>query len=171
MKLIESKTLATAQASIEFTSIPQNYTDLYILSSLRDTSGIVGWVTCDVRPNGSSSSIRSIATYGFNTTVGSLPASEIYHQATQGGNTANTFSNSSIYIFNYAGSTHKLFSVDTVTEGNTANTLNATTAGLWGNTAAITSLTFIIPSINLAAGSMISLYGIAKGTDGIVTTS
>jgi len=176
MTLIETKTLSTAQASIEFTSIPQDGTDLYALTSLRDVSGTVGWATCEVRPNGSSTSITSRALYGFGTTVGSNAPTEIYHQATQGGNTANTFSNSSIYIPNYTGSTNKSFSVDTSTEGNTTNTLNAITAGLWSNSAPITSLTFIISGVNLAAGSTVSLYKInrfitpaAKATGGTIT--
>jgi hypothetical protein len=37
MKLIESKTLGTAASSIEFTSIPQTFTDLVVLVSSRQT--------------------------------------------------------------------------------------------------------------------------------------
>ena len=167
MQLIETKALTSANASIVFSNIPQTFTDLYVLTSLRDTTGTVGWVTCDVRPNGTGSNISSRVLYGFGTTVGSLPANEIYHQATQGGNTANTFSSSSIYISNYAGSTHKSFSVDTSTEGNTATTINAINASLWSDTAAITSLTFLIAAgQTLAAGSTISLYGIGGAGDG-----
>jgi hypothetical protein len=177
MTLIETKTLSSAAASIEFTAIPQDGTDLYAVASLRDASGTVGWVTCEVRPNGSSSNLNSRALYGFGTTVGSLnETTAIYHQATQGGNTANTFSNSSIYISNYTSSVNKAISVDTSTEGNTTNTINAITAGLWSNSAAITSLTFIIAGQNLAAGSTISLYKInrfvmptAKATGGTIT--
>jgi hypothetical protein len=161
--LIERKELTQAASSIEFTGIPQFYTDLFILTSLRDVTGTVGWATCDVRPNGSSSGITTRVLYGFGTTVGSFSPTEIYHQATQGGNTANTFSNSSIYISNYAGSTNKSFSVDTSTEGNTTNTINAITAGLWSNTSPITSLTFVMGSgQSLAAGSSVSLYGINR---------
>jgi len=38
MKLIESKTLASAAAFIEFTSIPQDATDLVVLCNIRLTA-------------------------------------------------------------------------------------------------------------------------------------
>jgi hypothetical protein len=173
MQLIETKTLASTTSLIQFTAIPQSFTDLLILTSLRDTSGSAGWATVEVRPNGSSANLSSRALYGFGTTVGSLnETTAIYHQATQGGNTANTFSNSSIYISNYTSSVNKTISVDTSTEGNTTNTINAITAGLWSNSAAIISLDFVPASSAIfAIGSTISLYGITKGSSGGVTIS
>lgn len=171
MTLIETKTLASTTSLIQFTSIPQTFTDLLILTSLRDTSGSAGWATAEVRPNGNTSNITSRVLYGFGTTVGSFSPTEVYHQLTQGGNTANTFSNSSIYIPNYSGSTAKSFSVDTSTEGNTANTINAITASLWNSTAAITSLDFVPASSAIfAIGSTISLYGILKGSSSVVVS-
>jgi hypothetical protein len=166
LKLIQTQTLGTAQSSIVFSSIPQTFNDLVAVISLRDVSGTVGWISCEVRPNGSSASMTSRVLYGFSTTVGSLTGTDAGMSVPSGGNTANTFGNASVYIPNYTGSTNKSLSIDSVTEGNTAATLNAVSAALWSNTAAITSLTFIIPSVNLAAGSMISLYGVGGVGDG-----
>lgn len=167
MKLIETKTVTTAQTTVTFSDIPQNFQDLYVLSSLRDTSGTAGWATAEIRPNGSSSNLSSRALYGFGTTVGGLTTAEIYHQATQGGNTANTFSSSSVQIFNYTAAKPKQISVDTVTEGNIANTITALTTGQWNSTAPITSLSFVMASgASFAPGSTISVYGIGGAGDG-----
>jgi hypothetical protein len=172
MKLIESKTLATAAASIEFTSIPQDGTDLLVLTALRNSTPATGWADALIRPNGATTNLSSKALYGTGSTAGSLPNStDIYHQAVNGGSTSNTFSNSIIYITNYAGNTAKSISVDTVTEQNTTAALQAITAGLWNNTAAITSLTIVPSADSFEAGCIISLYKITKGSDGIVTTS
>ena len=171
MKLIATQTLATAAASIEFTSIPQDGTDLVVLTSLRNTTATSGWADAFIRPNGATTNLSSRVLYGTGSGTGSLTDTNIYHQAVNGSATANTFSNSIIYITNYAGNTAKSISVDTVTEQNTTAALQAITAGLWNNTAAITSLTIVPTADSFAAGCIISLYKITKGSDGIVTTS
>jgi hypothetical protein len=172
MKLIETKTLGTAAASIEFTSIPQTFTDLVLL--------------CYLRSDGTN---KTVAVYFNNDTTaanysirrldgnGSSVTSEAYANAflaySAGSNdTSNTFSNVSLYIANYAGSTSKSLSGDAVWENNATNAGLIITAGLYSPTTAITSVK-VDPQVdtNLVAGSTISLYGITKGSDGIVTTS
>jgi hypothetical protein len=171
MKLIESKTLATATAGIEFTSIPQTYTDLVLLTALRSDDGVVAQEAL-IAFNGSTSSFSARQLYAFGPTVASTtPARQVGgHPSSQV--TANTFGNTTIYIPNYSGSTNKSYSVESVTENNSSsqNFLNIV-AGLWSDTAAITSLTISSGAGSLIAGSTISLYGITKGSDGIVTTS
>ena len=54
--------------------------------------------------------------------------------------TANTFGNMEIYIPNYAGSSNKSVSVNQVGEDNAATAYATLLAGLWSNTAAITSI-------------------------------
>ena len=171
MQLIETKTLGTAAASIEFTSIPQDGTDLLILTSLRNTTASTGWADAFIRPNGATTNLSSRVLYGTGSGTGSLTDTQIYHQAVNGSATANTFSNSVIYIPNYAGSTAKSISVDTVTEQNATNALQAITAGLWNSTAAITSLTIVPTANNFDVGSTISLYKITKGSSGGVVVS
>jgi len=58
--------------------------------------------------------------------------------------TANTFGNDELYIPNYTGSTYKSISSDTVSESNgsaPSDAIASLWAGLWNNTAAITSIT------------------------------
>jgi hypothetical protein len=172
MTLIETKTLGTAAASIEFTSIPQTFTDLLIVSSLRSTRN-AGIDTSIIRFNGITTgySLRELGGDGAAAFTGSSSTAGA-GLATDAANTANTFANNSCYIPNYAGSTNKSFSTDTVNETNATTAYQILLANLWSNTAAITSF-ILTPNVgpNWAAGSTVSLYGITKGSDGIVTTS
>ena len=77
--------------------------------------------------------------------------------------TASTFDSIDLYIPNYTSSNNKSFSVDSVAENNSAtvNQLDLI-AGLWSQTAAITSITFTsYNAANFVANSTFSLYGLA----------
>jgi hypothetical protein len=76
--------------------------------------------------------------------------------------TANTFSNSEIYIPNYAGSASKSITGTSVTENNGTASNIYVNAGLWSNGAAISSLSFVSSGGNFAQHSTITLYGISK---------
>jgi hypothetical protein len=82
--------------------------------------------------------------------------------------TSNTFSSTQVYIPNYAGSTNKSVSIDHVTENNATNAyFSGIVAGLWSNTAAITSVKILDQDGgSLVAGSTASIYGILKGSGG-----
>jgi len=171
MKLIESKTLGTAQASIEFTSIPSTFTDLVALVSLRSTTA-VDYIALTL--NGSSSGFTSRDLSGNGSAAGSSSRTDnlITGITVESGWTANTFGNAQIYFPNYTAAVNKSFSVDTVIENNATLARQEIRAALWSNTATISSMSFIAQAgANFAIGSTISLYGILKGSDGIVTTS
>jgi hypothetical protein len=172
MELIETKTLGTAAASIEFTSIPQDGTDLYVLASARaSATELAGGAILFLRPNGLSTNQTSRILSGSGSSVASFTDPSILGRSNPNNFTANTFGNTSFYIPNYAGATNKSVSIDGATENNATFTRMEITAALWSSTAAITSLTFITLAGNLEAGTTISLYKITKGSDGIVTTS
>jgi len=166
MKLIETKTLTSTQSSIEFTGIPQNFTDLFILASLRGNTAQIYTLT-ELRFNGSSTGNSSRTLEGNGSTSSSQSLSTyIYPNAGNGANsTSNTFSNQSIYIPNYAGSINKSVTIDAVLENNATTAYSSTIAGLWSNTAAITSLAILTNDL-FVAGSTISLYGIGGAGDG-----
>ena len=171
MTLIETKTLGTAAASIEFTSIPQTFTDLVVLASARNTTTSEFY---RIEINGSSANFTSRYLLGNSATPATSSGAESlapYADMTKSTYTANTFSNSEFYIPNYSGSTNKSISVSGVSENNAAEAYQSISAGLWSQTAAITSVLFRPNSGNFAIGTTISLYGITKGTDGIVVVS
>jgi hypothetical protein len=163
MQLIETKTLGTAAASIEFTSIPQDGTDLLILESLRRASGVP--VGTYIRFNNSTSDFSGRYLYGSGTTPSSGVLAR-YVGSVSGNYTANTFNSTSIYVTNYSGALNKSFSVDNVTENNATAADQNIISGLWANTSAITSLMIEDIAGTFAIGSTISLYKITKGSGG-----
>jgi len=172
MTLIQTKTLAVAAASIEFTSIPQDATDLYILLSLRSSDA--NTAALRVYPNGSSTNLSSRILYGTGTGVANTTSTTgvgVIGGLSPNTDTNNSFANASVYILNYSGATNKTISLDGTNETNGTEAFQGMGSLLWSNTAAITSITFLGNSGNLAIGSTISLYKITKGSDGIVTTT
>jgi hypothetical protein len=75
--------------------------------------------------------------------------------------TSNAYSNLEIYIPNYAGSSNKSVSFDTVVENNATSAGVSMWAGLWSNTAAITSIKFTsIDGATTSQYTTATLYGI-----------
>jgi hypothetical protein len=174
MTLIETKTLGAAAASIEFTSIPQDFTDLVLVSSCRTAR-------TDAQNDGLKFTFNSVGTDytsrslfgGGSGSGGSFTATTFFGGwASTGASTASTFGNSICYIPNYTAAINKSGSTDAVTENNATAANQFIAANLWSNTAAITSVLIESSTSNtLQIGSTISLYGITKGSDGIVTTT
>jgi hypothetical protein len=80
--------------------------------------------------------------------------------------TSNTFLSGALYLPNYAGSTQKSFSVDSVGENNSTTAYQVLTAGLYNQTTAITALSVLTYGSSLVQYSTASLYGILKGSGG-----
>lgn len=174
MKLIQHQELASTQSSIIFSSIPQTYTDLLLVTSLRDNAGSTGWENAFVYPNGLSTNMTSRFAYGWgNNNNGSATNSPavIYHQTARNGNTANTFSSSFLYFNNYTSSNAKSISCDTSVIQDGTSSINAITSALWASSDAITSIEIVGAGTSFVQYSSATLYGILKGSDGIVTVS
>jgi hypothetical protein len=160
--LIERRELTDAASSISFDNIPQFYTDLVILTSVRSAQDDIA-TEIFVAFNGSTSSFSSRQLFGSGSTVGgSTPARQTgLLPASQ--STSNTFNNGTIYIPNYAGAANKSYSVDSVTENNATTAYQNIVAGLWSSTNAINSFTLTnTGGNNFVAGSSVSLYGINR---------
>jgi hypothetical protein len=160
-ELIASSTVgAGGAASIEFTSIPNTFTDLIVKVSAR-TAAAFASDEFYVQFNGSTSSLtyRSLIGTPESGTATSNTSSSGYLNGNTA--TASTFGNAEIYIPNYAGSTNKSVSVDSVNENNASTTRPTLNATLWSNTAAITSLKIIsATSSTIQQYSTAYLYGV-----------
>ena len=161
--LIASSTVGAGGASsIDFTSIPSTYTDLVVKMSVRNASLNVtgGGQVFYVRFNSNTSSYSG--TYLFGQGSGTpTSASDFYVLGDPSDATASTFGSADVYIPNYAGSTNKSYSADSVSENNATRADAILTAALWSNTAAITSIN-ITPAVggSLAQYSTAYLYGV-----------
>jgi hypothetical protein len=161
--LIASSTVGSGgAASISFSSIPSTFTDLVLVYSGRTTTAgnddeaLISF-------NGSSTGFSQRNLYGNGSAAGSgTTPNQFAGSVNATGSTANTFANIQIYIPNYAGSTNKSYSIDSVAENNATAIVMRLAAGLWSNTAAINQVTFTPTSGNFAQYSSIYLYGISK---------
>lgn len=170
MQLIQTVTVGSGgAANITFSSIPQAYTDIYLLFSGR-ASIIDGGFR--LRVNGSTANLSTKLLYGNGSTATSANETTYLGTTPNSGQTANTFGNASFYFPNYATSASKSFSGDVVEETNATAATQWITAGLYNSATAITSLElFNAGAGNFVQYSSASLYGILKGSDGIVTVS
>jgi hypothetical protein len=148
-------------SSVDFTSIPGTYTDLAVKLSLRTTGATQN---CSVAFNGSTANFsqRQIGSDGSSAYSASRTDNLNVVLANGTGYTATTWASNEIYIPNYAGSTYKSFSTESVTENNAAAGDTVMRAHLWSNTAAITSITVSAGngSGTFAQYSTATLYGI-----------
>jgi hypothetical protein len=161
-KLIESKTLSSAVASVTFTSIPQTYTDLQLLISSRATQNVSRELIL-IRPNGSTTNHSRKLLFGYDSSLVATGDGNDSYIAWQNGNTntANTFTNTSIYFPNYTSSNYKSYSADAVAENNSTSSWIVNLGfGLWSNTNAITSLEITCETSTFAVNSTFYLYGI-----------
>jgi len=161
-KAIATVTVGAGGAStIEFTSIPNTYTDLLLKLCARGTSnagaaGNVGYL----KPNGSTSNLTRRILYGTGSAVGSDTGTDWAYYVTPSDHTASTFGNTEIYIPNYTSSNNKSASFDSVSENNGTTAYAMLSAGLWSNTSVISSLTLSLAAGNFAQYSTATLYGI-----------
>jgi hypothetical protein len=152
---------AGGAASIEFTSIPADWSDLLVvLSGRSNTIHSSDGAYCLIEFNGSTANLSN--RYLLNnegTPVSGSSASNIV--AFSSASNFSGFSNIQWYIPNYAGSANKSVSVDAVTENNSTTYYSILTAGLWSNSAAITSIKLNpISPAQFAQYSTATLYGI-----------
>jgi len=164
MKLIAKTTLGSSAANIEFTSIPGTYTDLLFLGSLRSNRAGSAKDDTYLEFNGSSTNLSSRGVEANGATASSFSAAVLYGPLATGSTaTADTFASGEVYIPNYAGSANKSVSISTVSETNATTAFAYATAGLWSNTAAITSILIKpVNGTNFVSGSSAFLYGILK---------
>ena len=172
--LLERIELNDTAASVDFTNIPQSgYTDLKIVVSGRINAAAVDAHMYLTFNNNASNA------YSFKFLRGNGAAASSYAEtnetslnlyATVDGNsaTSNTFSNAEIYIPNYTSSNYKSLSVDAVQENNATTAYQHFYAGIWNNTAAITSVK-LTGSASWLQYSTFSLYGLAAvGTTPVI---
>ncbi len=183
MKAIETVTVGAGGASsIDFTNIPQTYTDLVVRTSYR-TNVAQEYDQLRLTFNGSSTAVYSFRgiTGAGSGTPGSESSSSVssIKVAPGVGNsaTASTFTNDEIYIPNYTSSNNKSLSSNAVGENNATTAYASMFAGLWSNTAAITRITLVPESAgNFVQYTTATLYGVtsagygAKATGGIVSS-
>ena len=153
---IATTTLGSAQADVTFSSISGSYTDLVLIIGGKNASSDQGIVTqvgngsVDTGSNYSTTYILgdgSSASSGRTTGATSIIA----------GRMDNTASTSIINYMNYSNTT----TYKTVLGRGNDGTYVIQHVGLWRSTSAINTIkVFNLSSVNFAAGTVLTLYGI-----------
>ena len=165
---IGSVEVGSAGAStVTFSSIPQGYTDLKLVASVRtDGASANNYGYLDIAFNGSTANYSARRILGYSTAVNSGSGTAFLTPQDTNTATSNTFSNMEVYIPNYTFSSYKSLSVDGVTENNSGAAEAAfctLEAGFWSSTSAITSLAFSVRSgygTTIQQYTTFTLYGI-----------
>lgn len=156
---IQSTTLGSASATIDFTAIGSGYTDLRLVLVAIDSAG--GGVRMTYNSD-TSALYSNTQLYAFSGT------------AYSGRETGKTFCDLSLFglsttphlieidIFSYAGSTFKTNLVSFSGDLNASNSAIAKVVNLYRSTNAITSIQLKLDSGSFDAGTTATLYGILK---------
>jgi hypothetical protein len=159
-ELIASTSLGSAQATIDFSSIPSTFTDLCLEFSLRTTAGSTFYTTY-IALNNSTANFSNKLLGGTGSAAVSGTDARSVGSVGGGATTASTFTNGAVYFPNYTSSNYKSYSWDTVLENNATAARTYMGAGLWSNTAAINRITLSVDtSDNFAQYSTAYLYGV-----------
>ena len=166
-KLIETVTVGSGgTANVEFTSIPQTYTDLVLVHSVRvalsdvASSSIVQFNN-DTGANYSSRRLQGDGSIATSTAFSNNALFGLSGAVPAATATTSVFSNGLVYIPNYRSSVAKPFSADSVSETNATNGYLGLFASIWSGTDAITTITLKDYSgTNFVEYSSASLYGI-----------
>jgi|688.fasta_scaffold353049_2 hypothetical protein len=156
---IATTTLGSANATIQFSSIPSTYTDLRIVfvctpqtsggtKYLQFNSSATGYSQTYLQGNGSAASSGRSTSY---------PRLDLSSQ--DSANSTPSFDE--VDIFSYAGSTFKTVLSKTSHDQNGSG-LTVAQVGLWQSTSAITQINLYIAGDNIGAGSTATIYGILK---------
>lgn len=166
--LISSNTLSSDAATVTFSSIPSNYTDLVLKISARgDAAGLSSLLMVGFN----STSLNTSCTYLYSQYSSGTVASGRDSAATSAGfgyfngstSTSNTFGPIEIYIPNYASSSTKQIGSTAMYENNGAQAYGWAQASFVNSTAPITSINLSrLIANNFLAGSSFYLYGISK---------
>ena len=158
---ISTVTVGTPGSTIDFTSIPQTYTDLKLVMSLRSTRATYADDDFFININGLTTNQLSDYLQGNGSSGGSfsntrwgalIPA--------DGAATASVFGNAELYIPNYTSANYKASSIDAVHETNATTAYQRLHANLWSASAAITQITIVCADGNFKQYSSATLYGI-----------
>jgi len=166
-ELIAKSVLGSDAADVTLTSVPSTFDDVLLVASTRcvRAGNLVDGLRVEFNGDtGSNYSGRYLYGDGSIAVSGVTATTYVYFGLIPGStSTSNTFSNASLLIPNYAGSTNKSVSVTSSHESNGSTAYNWVSAHLWSDTSAITSIrAFAGSGGNLVSGSSFYLYGITK---------
>ena len=153
---IATTTLGSAANTYTFSSIPNTYTDLILVSNAQ-RSGNSGQPIRYQLNSDTGNNYSQTNLYSYSTTGASDRTTNVNYIETYGLPTSSNWATEIVQFNNYNNtSTYKTALV----RGANAVQQTITTVGLWRSTAAISSITVYVLTDNFSGGSQFTLYGI-----------
>lgn len=164
---IQAITLSASASSIDFTNIPQTFTDLVLVGRYSFASNGIRFATVRVGNNtidtGSNYSDTYLDTYtgspntGRNTNV----TQALFSYSSSGGLTT---SQSQVAIANFMNYSNTTTNKTIINRNMSAADMVSAYVNLWRNTSAINYIRIIAGNADFASGSTFTLYGIGSGS-------
>lgn len=155
----------SGSSSFTISNIPQTYTDLMLVLSLKTNLGAYDDLV-EARINSDTNNYTGTwcGQSGNGTTMNLLASTDtmntFYCGPSAGATVANLFSVTEIYFPNYATSQRKVISTTATVEANAQfRGVTHLRSSVWSQTGAMSSL-YVVANGNFTAGSTFDLYGI-----------
>jgi hypothetical protein len=167
MDLISRTTFTASNVQVVNISLPQTYTDIMILASVRHTAnGQEMYITLN-GSGGSGTSLHSTQLEGQTTTTPRSftinNAAAIWQVLYQGSEkVANAYGSVQVYIPSYTLATPKSILTESVSESNNGSVVQKFISSALNTSAALTSIQFITGNGFFEQHSTISVYGIKR---------
>jgi hypothetical protein len=155
---IATNTVGTATTTVTFSSIPQTYTDIVVASSIQVSGNVNVFMTfnSDTGANYSFTLLQGDGTSASSsraTSQNRIQLDSVAFPPFSG----SSFAPGLVHLNNYSNST--TYKTALIRANNAAAGVSLF-SGLWRNTAAITTVTFVAGAVNFAVGTTFTLYGI-----------
>lgn len=166
MDLISRTTFTASNVQVVDITVPQTYTDVMFLVSMRNTSTSEMYITIN-GSGGSGTSLHNTQLEGQTTTTPRSftinSAAAIWQTLYQGSEKlASAYGSLRLYIPSYTLSSPKIFWTDSVSESNTGAVVQKNISSVLNTSVPVTSVQFIAAGGYFEQYSSISLYGIKK---------
>ena len=162
-------TAGGGDASIAFTNIPQDYTDLKIIFSGRSTKAGsytgAGLLTFNSGEAGVMNQKDLYGVGGTSSPGSATSASADFISIGEGsfpsaGNTSGVFGNFELYVKSYTESNYKSWSIDYIACDNSTTSYPIIAAGIYNINSAVTTVTIACSGGNWAQNTTATLYGV-----------
>jgi hypothetical protein len=158
---ITTQTVSTTTATVTFSSIPQTYTDLILISNFATTTineDAYVQFNSDTGNNYSRTHLRGNGSSALTSRASNQPFIPI--DIDSSGSTLSTGIQATTHFMNYSNAT--TFKTIVCRSGTTGGSFTGTTllVGLWRNTNAISNIDVKSTGGNYVVGSTFTLYGI-----------
>jgi hypothetical protein len=163
---IQTVTVGSGGSStIDFTSIPQTYTDLKLVMCLRSTRATYADDDFFININGLTTNQSTKYIQGNGASLGSFSNTRFGALIpADGAATASVFGNAEMYVPDYTSANYKSSFIDAVHETNATTAYQRVHVNLWSATSAITQLTVVCAAGNFVQYSTATLYGITNNS-------